>query len=124
MVIIGLLSIALGYLQFIYSKKVVFKEEQLEIPMEYVQEGIPFSKTIIIYKDLKSVEFIEAQDVENDCVGSNGRKVPCIKFVDKEGVIYRMKVEFFSKSQAFKIINETKQRAGIIEEENALEPVL
>lgn len=123
LLIMSLLSIALGYLQFIHSKKVVFKEEQLEIPIEYVQEGIPFSKTIIIYKDLKSVEFIEAQDVENDCVGSNGRKVPCIKFVDKEGGIYRMKVEFFSENQAFRIINETKQRAGIIEEENALESV-
>lgn len=107
--------------RFLRNKRVVFMNEHLEIPMEYVQEGIPFSKTIIPYKNLKSVEFIEMQDVDNDCVGSNGRKVPCIKFVDKEGEIYRMKVEFFSESQAFRIIDETKHRAEIVEKENELE---
>lgn len=106
---------------FLRNKRVVFMDDHLEIPMEYVQEGVPFSKTIIPYKNLESVELIEVQDVDNDCVGSNGRKVPCIKFVDKEGEIYRMKVEFFSENQAFRIINETKQRADMVEEENTLE---
>lgn len=106
--------------RFLRNKRVVFIDDYLEIPMEYVQEGVPFSKTIVPYKNLKSVEFIEVQDMENDCVGSNGRKVPCIKFVDKEGEIYRMKVEFFSENQAVRIIDETKRRAGIVEE-NALE---
>jgi len=113
--LVFLLFMGLVWQQFIRNKRVVFMDEHLEIPMEYVQQGVPFSKTIILYKDLKSVEFIEVQDVENDCVGSNGRKVPCIKFVDKEGEIYRIKVELFSERQAFRIIDETKQRADIQE---------
>ena len=60
-----------------------------------------------------SVSYIDKVDADDDCTDSNGRKVPCIKFVDKKGEVYRLKIEYFSKSQAEIIIDETKRRAGL-----------
>ena len=118
-IIMGIIMLALLILllvlvtKFIAKKKVKFCEDHLEIPLEYVVSGVPFSKTFIRYDGLKSVTYIDKADVDDDCIGSNGQKVPCVKFVDKAGEVYRLKIEFFSIDQADIIINETKRRAGI-----------
>ena len=62
---------------------------------------------------MKSVEYLDKDEVVDDCLDSDGKKVSCIKFVDEKGEVYRLKLEFFSASQARIIIEETKRRAGI-----------
>lgn len=100
---------------FMRKMKVKFYQDHLEIPLEYVVQGVPFSKTFISYEGLKSVEYLDKDEVDDDCVGSNGQKVSCVKFVDMMGEVYRLKLEFFSKSQAYIIIDETMRRAGLTE---------
>ena len=118
-IVIGIIMVAVLILllllvpKFMSTKNVKFCEDHLEIPLEYVMQGVPFSKTFIRYDGLVSVSYIDKVDVDDDCTGSNGRKVPCIKFVDKKGEVYRLKIEYFSKSQAEIIIEETKRRAGL-----------
>lgn len=95
------------------NKQVVFYVDYMEIPKEYISRDKLFSKTKVSYETLKKVEFLLANETENDCTGTNGGKVACIKFVDKDGEIYRMKVEYFSDKQVDAIINEVKRRAEI-----------
>lgn len=118
-IVIGIIMVAVLILllilvpKFMSAKKVKFCEDHLEIPLEYIVHGVPFSKTFIGYDGLVSVSYIDKVDADDDCTDSNGRKVPCIKFVDKKGEVYRLKIEYFSKSQAEIIIDETKRRAGL-----------
>ena len=105
--------------EFMKRKKVTFFDDHLEIPLEYVALGVPFSKTFIRYDGLKSVEYVDKDEAEDDCVGSNGNKVSYIKFIDKEGDVYRLKLEFFSDSQARIIIEETMRRSGMTGEEDS-----
>ena len=109
--------------KFISKMKVRFCEDHLEIPLEYISVGVPFSKTFIRYDGLKTVEYIDSVDADDDCISSGGRKVPYVKFVDMEGEVYRLKIEYFSKDQADIIIDETKRRARIGLNEYATENI-
>lgn len=95
------------------GQKVVFYEEYLQIPKTYVMLNVPFSKTIIPYNEIASIEYIEPRNSGSDCVDHNGKKTGCIKFTDKLNNIYRMKTEYFSKKQIQLIIEEANFRANL-----------
>lgn len=97
------------------NKKVVFYNDYFVIPEEYVTKDMPFSKTDIKYAGLTSISYLMLDQVDDDCTGLHGGKVPCIKFIDNNGEVYRMKVENFSEKQALAIIDEVKCRARITE---------
>lgn len=90
------------------------------MPKEYITKDMPFSKTDIKYAGLTSISYLMPGQADDDCTGLHGGKVPCIKFIDNNGEVYRMKVENFSEKQAYAIIDEVKCRAGIIENQSAI----
>lgn len=120
-IVVGIISIvglvlvwsAMGIV--LSNKKVVFYNNYFVIPKEYVTRDVPFSKTVIKYDGLTSISYLMPCQVDDDCTGLHGGKVPCIKFIDNNGEVYRMKVENFSEKQALAIIDEVKCRAGITE---------
>lgn len=112
--IVALIISWMGIGMILSGKQVAFYADQMEIPKEYVTKDKLFSDTSVKYEDIKSVEYIGANEVEDDCTGTHGGKVSCIQFTDKEGKIYRMKTEYFSDKQVAFIIKETKLRAGIV----------
>ena len=95
------------------NKQVAFYNDHFEIPKEYVTKDKLFSKTMIKYAGLKSVSYLMPDQVDDDCTGLHGGKVPCIKFTDDRGEVYRMKVEYFSEKQALAIIDQVKRYASI-----------
>ena len=103
-----------GVFFIVIHNKVVFEEEFLKIPLVYNFDRQPFSKDIIAYKGIVSVEYVSAQESDDDCKSRTGKRLPCIRFVSDSGYIYRLKLEYFSYKQALIIIEETRLRAGII----------
>ena len=91
------------------NKQVVFYNDYFEIPKEHVTKDKLFSKTMIRYAGLTSISYLMPDQVDDDCIGSHGGKVPCIKMTDDQGEVYRMKVEYFSEKQVLAIIDQIKQ---------------
>ena len=118
-IVVGILSVvglvlvwsAMGIV--LSNKKVVFYNDYFVIPKEYVIKDMPFSKTFIKYDGLASISYLMPDQVDDDCTGLHGGKVPCVKFIDNNGEVYRMKVENFSEKQILSIIDEVKRHAGI-----------
>lgn len=118
-IVVGILSVvglvlvwsAMGIV--LSNKKVVFYNNYFVIPKEYVTKDRPFSKTVIKYAGLTSISYLMPDQADDDCTGLHGGKVPCIKFIDNNGEVYRMKVENFSEKQILSIIDEVKRHAGI-----------
>ena len=110
---IGILAMFIACLVgtfFIATRKVVFQKDFLLFPLEYVMLGVPFSKNIVPYKELLSVDLLSEEQSDDDCVDGRGNKLACIQFLSTNGEKYRMKLEYFSKKQAVQIIEETKVR--------------
>ena len=106
-------QLVLFYMAYKTLKICLTYNDYFEIPKEHVTKDKLFSKTMIKYAGLKSVSYLMPDQVDDDCTGSHGSKVPCIKFTDDKGEVYRMKVEYFSEKQALEIIDQVKQYMSI-----------